>query len=296
MSGFDASRSRECYYRHGLGLEAMQEIIDVLVSAVKEAGAEAERLLDQPELKQDKGGGDYSTTADTEAQAILCRQIRGAFPHIQIVGEEDEVHADLPSECFVLDPLDGTIMASRGSDVWGVLASYHREGTPHLGVMFLPKRNLLLVAEKGAGCWSVGRGQQGDVRLRIPERKPSDHLVLGYDFHHSTRVEDLRRYLEPLVQARALSMGAGYGSAVYAAVAVVTGVTDLYVSPYGAKVWDSSAPSLAVLEAGGEVTDIYDAPLSFHSIRSSFCLYANAEVRAQYRRILGKPAHNLPNF
>jgi 3'(2'), 5'-bisphosphate nucleotidase len=141
--------------------------------------------------KQDKSP---VTVADFGSQALVCRGLRAAFPHDEIVGEEDSAElrrpdnaaqllevvrfvgaavpdADGRSVCdwidlghgepgvgryWVLDPIDGTKGFLR-SDQYAVALALIEDGQPRLGILGCP----LLPHERGVGQLFVSRDRGG---------------------------------------------------------------------------------------------------------------------------------------
>jgi fructose-1,6-bisphosphatase/inositol monophosphatase family enzyme len=90
---------------------------------------------------EDKGGDDPVTVADREAEEMLAEGLARIIPGLPVVGEE-AAHADpevlklLASDCWIVDPLDGTRNFAHGKPPFGVLIAMAAGGVAHTGWIY----------------------------------------------------------------------------------------------------------------------------------------------------------------
>lgn len=106
----------------------------------------------------EKNPGDLVTVADREAEVIITKHLRAAFPSAVIVGEEacsenpNLVAAVGHSEhLFVVDPVDGTKNFVNGRNDFGVMVAEMRGSEPTRCWIWQPIHNQAWFSEKGAG-------------------------------------------------------------------------------------------------------------------------------------------------
>lgn len=103
------------------------------------------------ELKQDKT---VVTKADREIEALFERELARPESGVYLIGEEticarDEgyLEAALRRECFVVDPIDGTIPYAYGLPTWGISIGRMESGRLTDGAVYLPEMGDLFVSE-----------------------------------------------------------------------------------------------------------------------------------------------------
>lgn len=81
-----------------------------LAIAAASAGAEIVRLRYGAPLDQfDKGGGDFATAADLEAEKAILDVLRSARPGDAVLGEESGLSGPASDRMWLVDPLCGTL-------------------------------------------------------------------------------------------------------------------------------------------------------------------------------------------
>jgi myo-inositol-1(or 4)-monophosphatase len=223
------------------------------VRAARAAGAVLLGQLGRPRRVWTKPGNELATSADVAAERCIARLLGAAMPGAGFLGEEGGRTGPRAGDCWIVDPLDGTLSFVHGMPTFSVCIALARDGRLDSGVIFLPRLRELFVAERGRGAYLNGR------RLHVSETTRLRHAALA--LWHDAPVWGDRRLRERLAAlalgARvAWSHGAGFSLAYVAA-----GRLDGYWEQ-SAKPWDIAAGSLLVEEAGGRVTDDRGRPLS----------------------------------
>lgn len=193
-----------------------------------------------------KPDGTPVTDADLKSHEIIMEGLSKLAPGEMVISEEN-VPSDLsklPSECWFVDPLDGTKPFINGLDHFAVFVG-HRSGTEFdLGMMFFPARNELIVG---------GRG--------IPATLNGGSLTPNRD--RSIRPGSVAlHYADATVLERWIS-AAKYPSRTRTYVDVWRGVLDAAIGRYSGgavDLWDVSA-TLAILQSLGVSAVNYDGTL-----------------------------------
>jgi fructose-1,6-bisphosphatase/inositol monophosphatase family enzyme len=228
-------------------------LVDRVAAILQEVAAEViePRFANLAEGDVDeKAPKELVTTADTDAEALLCRRLGALLPGVPVVGEEatsteGQVPYDLIGEAprvWLVDPLDGTSNFVAGSPDWGVMAALVQHGQTVLSWIWRPVDRRLYVAERGSGAWAGGR------RLQRCEA-PADAARL--------RGGVLRRFLDESVRAtvernagRFAGVTTGRMAAAVEYPLIAEGHQDFAV--FGRTLpWDHGPGTLLVEETGG---------------------------------------------
>ena len=110
---------------------------------------------------EDKGGNDPVTVADRDSEEMLAEGLAKIVPGLPIVGEE-AAHADpsvldrLSSDCWIVDPIDGTRNFAAGKPPFGILIAMASGGEAHTGWIFDCLTGRLCLAHRGKGAFVNG--------------------------------------------------------------------------------------------------------------------------------------------
>ncbi|HMS24634.1 MAG TPA: inositol monophosphatase family protein [Acidimicrobiia bacterium] len=207
-----------------------------------------------------KGHADFVTELDGQCEEIIREELSYFDDSIFFMGEEStefttdetQVVIDLPSTCWIVDPLDGTSNYSHTFGAFAVSIGLRVANELSVGVVQAPVTGDLMYATKGEGAWRQNFSGES-VRLSTVDRGNSHNLfATAVPFRHPEYIpghvelinrlygifEDLRR-----VGAAALDLGW-----------VASGPWAAYIEMF-LKPWDSAAGGLLVREAGGIITD-----------------------------------------
>lgn len=237
---------------------------DELVVAARLARAAGAAILD---VRRDgieasrKADRTLVTNADMAAERIVTRGLAERFPRDGVVTEESGVVAPPASgRTWVVDPLDGTKGFARGGRGFCVMIGMLEAGDPVLGALYLPLDDVLVVAERGQGCYVQEQGGPAQ-RAHVSERTDWGSLRLV-----------VSESMSPERQAEVLALtGLAQGPAIHSAGVkvslLVRGLGDVYYSHHGLSAWDTIAPGVALAEAGGVMTTLDGAPLTYEPSR-----------------------------
>jgi 3'(2'), 5'-bisphosphate nucleotidase len=242
---------------------AALRLLDILTGIASRA-AGAILTLRSPDLAW-KAKGDTSpvTAADEAAQAIILEGLRRHLPALPIVSEESDHTGMMPGPDFALvDPLDGTKEFISGRDDFTVNIALIQDGMPRLGVVGAPAMGLIWRGVVGGSAERLrlapGKAmdaatERAAIRVR---RVPTAGLTAAVSRSHldPATVDFLGRL--PVKDQ------IGAGSAVKFC-RIAEGGADVYPRFGTTCEWDIAAGHAVVVAAGGMVTAIDGAPLSY---------------------------------
>lgn len=229
--------------------------VTVMVKAARLAGNVLLRNINKLEALNvvQKGRMDYASEVDADAEKVIVKELKRAYPDYGIFGEEGGVQGER-RQMWVIDPLDGTSNYLRGVPHYCVSIALVENGEPTDAVIFDPLRNELFTASRGAGA------VLNDRRIRVADRKDLEGTMIHTGFAPRERNRasaQLKSVDTLLVQAEDIRRT---GSAALDLAYVASGRADAYFEA-GVKAWDIAAGLLLVREAGGKVCDFKGATL-----------------------------------
>ena len=87
-----------------------------------------------------KGGeSDLVTSLDLEIEKFLIDEIKKQYPNFDIVSEEFNTNNKVTENCFVIDPIDGTINFANNLPLWGIQVACIENGKTVASVISLPR-------------------------------------------------------------------------------------------------------------------------------------------------------------
>ena len=123
---------------------------DFLKRIVKEAEEISKRDFG---VRQKGDRGDLVTDLDYAIEQFLVDKIKAEYPDFDIVSEEFNTENNVTDNCFIIDPIDGTINFANGLPLWGIQVACRRDGKTVASVIDLPRLNEFYYAdESGAYC------------------------------------------------------------------------------------------------------------------------------------------------
>lgn len=231
--------------------------LTIMINAARKASKDLLRDFGEIENLQvsEKGPGDFVSNADQKAEDTIVRQLSGARPDWDILGEEGANKSTGSEYRFVIDPLDGTNNFLHGFPYWAIsigLEKIDKDGKAEIiaGVVMNPVLDEIYYAEKGGGAFL------NDRRIRVSGRKDVKNAFIGCGSASSFRRPhkapfDIRDAIHRLgfnvnsvrcMNAAALDLA-------FVASGRYDGMVDLAL-----KKWDCCAGIILVKEAGGKVT------------------------------------------
>jgi 3'(2'), 5'-bisphosphate nucleotidase len=263
-------------------MKYQRELTEALTAAATAAAyvlTEYERFTPIPNAP-----ASISTHVDREAQEIILRHLREAFPDDGVCAEEGDT-ADTGDRVWVVDPIDGTRGFAMKNGEFSVMVGLTDGGRPVLGVVVEPVLERVTYAAEGFGCWVlVGDGDPD--RCRVTDRATLSEAVLVQSRTKSGAGP------KPLVRAIGpASVVETYSAGIKLAM-VARGEVDLYVNDYaGFHDWDVCAGHVLVEEAGGRLSLFDGRPITYgvKSDRPGGMVASNGRLHDETVRRLGTP-------
>lgn len=239
----------------------LERELEVAKRLAVQAGREAAALRAAHTVTH-KAGGDPVTNADIAANEIILEGLSQAFPGEAILSEEtpSDPKRLTAGRVWIIDPIDGTKEYITGTGDWAVQIGLAEAGLSVLGVVNQVEKKRLFSGFSGGGAF-VEEPDSGKNRRKLQtsrERDPFHMRMTASRWHRSKKFAALQALLKPVDVISAGGIGVKMGLLALAEV-------DLYLHPSrGCSEWDSCAPNIVLREAGGEVTDLFGAPLRYN--------------------------------
>lgn len=136
------------------------EIRDLLKFAAQSSMLPRYRALADHEIEM-KGVDDPVTVVDREVEVFLTEALTKLAPGVAVVGEEaaaadPDVLDALASQCWIIDPLDGTANFASGEGHFGIIIALADAGEAVAGWIYDPVRDRLCHAKRGEGAMVDG--------------------------------------------------------------------------------------------------------------------------------------------
>lgn len=198
-----------------------------------------------------KGGVDFLTQADEEADVFLIKNIKEHYPKSEFLTEEsapnDYSSYVAKKNLWVIDPLDGTVNFSRGMPHFSISVGLVDQGRTKLGAILIPLENKIYWAQQDkeqAFC--------NERAIKVSKTDNMQEVVLGSDW-----AWDLQKRLKVVAWLKKICTEVrqikSTGSAVADLAALAEGRIDCYLHS-GLKPWDVAASALLIEKAGGKIT------------------------------------------
>ncbi len=230
--------------------------LETAIAAARLAGHETLRWFGDAALVVDvKADASPVTQADRAAEAILRRELLGAFPADAFLGEETGATAGTSGYEWIVDPIDGTKSFIRGVPLYATLVGCRHGGRGVLGVIAIPALDEMVHAARGGGAWHT-KATAAPVGAKVSAKSAlRESLVCSSDFTSFARWRGGRHDGEA-ARGRVESAcgvvrtwGDGYGYLL-----VATGRAEIMIDPL-LNPWDAAAVDVVVTEAGGRFSD-----------------------------------------
>lgn len=241
---------------------ALAPLIPDLVALAREAGAAALRFYHGGTTVRRKADASPVTEADHAAEAILLAGLHRLTPDIPAVSEEAVARGEIrvdparpPPRFWLVDPIDGTkeFVARNGEFTINIgLADAH---AAMLGVLHSPIANATYAAA-GAGTAQIWRGTDPPQAIRARRPGPGGLSVVASRSHGSKAA--MAAYLEEFKVSECHLMGSAIKFCL-----IAEGVADLYPRLGPTMEWDTCAGHAILVAAGGQVTTLAGAPLTY---------------------------------
>jgi 3'(2'), 5'-bisphosphate nucleotidase len=200
------------------------------------------------------------TAADLAAHRLIAAGLQQLTAALPLLSEEAAAtpYAQRARwhEYWLVDPLDGTREFLARNGQFTVNIALIRGHAPALGVVHVPVGDTSYLGLPGAGAWRQ-QGEGPPTPIRVAGRSGDPVRVVGSRSH---RGDSLARFLERLGPHRL----EGIGSALKFCL-VAEGSADVYPRLGPTSEWDTAAAHAVLSAAGGTVSGLDGAPLSYNT-------------------------------
>ena len=239
-----------------------ENILDALCAIAREAGAAIMDIYQRDIAVRQKADASPVTDADERAEAVILARLGQLAPGIPVVAEESMAAGRGPAEAgarfWLVDPLDGTKEFISRNGEFTVNIALIEAGQPVMGVVYAPAIERLFLGADGLGADGLGAFvEDGGKRRAIHVRPapPEGLTVVASRSHRDAATEDyIARF--PVAEMRPA------GSSLKLCL-VAAGEADLYPRLGRTMEWDIAAGHAVVAAAGGSVTTLEGAPLTY---------------------------------
>ena len=241
--------------------------LEVVTELAREAGAILLRHYHSPFLVEQKVNAlkelEEVTAADRESNDLIVRRLAAEFPDDGILAEEsDDTERRLDKDrVWMIDPMDGTKNFIRRDGDFAVQIGLAVNGESVAGVVYQPVRDILYRAARGGGSWIEGPDKSAAPMSVSNIVAPHEMVLASSRSHRSPRMELVVSRFGFKDEVRRGSVGVKIGL-------ITEQLADLYLhlSP-STKQWDTCAPEIILIEAGGRLTDLFGQPLRYNGVR-----------------------------
>ena len=237
-------------------------IQETIQAAAIQAGAAIMEIYTYPETDWEverKADNSPLTLADRRSHAVIAPILEATG--IPVLSEEG-IH--LPYEArkdwkqlWVVDPLDGTKEFLKRNDEFTVNIALVENGSPILGVIYVPALYRLYWGEVGQGAW-VADVDRETLAVGVARALPTEDLNQS----HPCRVVASRSHLSEATQSFINNLEQQYGAVETVSAGsslklclVAAGQADVYPRLAPTMEWDTAAGHAIAVAAGCEVVD-----------------------------------------
>lgn len=123
----------------------MIDELDFLIKIVRQA----EKISQEHFTVETKGGErDLVTELDVKIENFLIGEIKKAYPDFDIISEEGNYNKKPTDNCFIIDPIDGTINFANNLPLWAIQVACKKNGKTVAAVIDMPRINEFYYADK----------------------------------------------------------------------------------------------------------------------------------------------------
>lgn len=238
----------------------------VAIDAALKAGEKILSIYNDPASDfgiERKADNSPLTIADREAHEIIDRRLRKATPY-PVLSEEGR-HLDYAcrrewTSLWIVDPLDGTKEFIKRNGEFTVNIALVENGTPVLGVIYLPVKKELYFASDSLGAYKlcdITALKEGDTletlqaaALRLPHTEFKEAFVIVASRSHLT--PETEEYIEEMKKKYDLVELISSGSSIKICL-VAEGKADVYPRFAPTMEWDTAAGHAIARAAGAEI-------------------------------------------
>ncbi|MGC4097599.1 MAG: 3'(2'),5'-bisphosphate nucleotidase CysQ [Nitrospira sp.] len=216
---------------------------DVLIDAIRMAGAEALRVAVEGFQTIQKPDQSPVTSADLAVNTVLHARLTSAFPQDGWLSEEspDDLNRLQKKRVWVVDPIDGTKAFIKGEPEFCISVALIEQGQPMVAAIFNPSTDELFTAVHGEGLHLNNEPVSPSAALSGP------HPVIALNPWE----QQIGRFTSLMPSTTSRPIRSIAWVLTLAAIGRIEAVATLEPE----NEWDVAAGTLLIEEAGGTITD-----------------------------------------
>lgn len=213
------------------------------------------------------------TAADREAETILLDALAQVAPSVPVVAEEAVARGDIPAQSqqfFLVDALDGTHLFIQGKPEFSVNIGLVENGRPVFGIIYVPPTGDLYVTRAANVSEhtivhpdATAQDAQRLSFARLATREPDRANLIAFNSRASGGAST--GFLDALDVRHAKPLGSSIKFCRIAA-----GEGDVYARFGATSEWDTAAGDAILRAAGGCVTTVDGAALSYGKAEAGY--------------------------
>lgn len=168
-------------------------MIQDIIETARNAGSEILSYYEEDIEVFEKSDDSPLTKADLAAHHVILNALSEIDPGTPVISEESGIPSlDERKEWdrfWIVDPLDGTKEFIKKNDEFTVNIALIEEGEPILGVLYIPAKDRLFYAEKGAGSFMINGEEEPKRIISSPADKAQSLKVAVSRSHQSKSLE-----------------------------------------------------------------------------------------------------------
>jgi 3'(2'), 5'-bisphosphate nucleotidase len=214
-------------------------MIQKIIETAREAGQEILNYYSEEIEVFEKEDESPLTKADLAAHHIIIDALAEIDPSTPVISEESGV-PDYEmrknwNRFWIVDPLDGTKEFIKKNDEFTVNIALIEDGEPIIGVLYIPARNQMFYAQKGAGSFRINGEEKPQNIFSEPADKSKPLKIAASRSHQS---QSLKKDLEEQgIEVKELIAA---GSSLKFCL-VAQGIADIYPRTGPTMEWDVAA-------------------------------------------------------
>ena len=187
------------------------------------------------------------TWCDKKSESIILKELKKYFPKYNILSEESGAKDNKDDYTWIIDPLDGTSNFTIHNPLFSVSISLMHNKEIVLGVVYVPVLNELYHATKNNGSY------KNNKKISVSNMDKIENSFITY-CHGKGLANTKKSYkLYEYLHNKAIDCR-HFGSTTIELAMVAAGNTEALMVP-SASLWDISAGTLLIKEAGGKITN-----------------------------------------
>lgn len=241
------------------------QYIEQVINIAKAAGEAIMQVYSTDFNVTSKDDNSPLTQADLAANHVIVKALGQLTPDIPILTEESEkIAIETRSQWrqyWLIDPLDGTREFIKRNGEFTVNIALIDNHLPVLGVVYAPVTGLLYYGNHKQGAYKqLGTSQPQKIHTRVLNLKHP--TIAGSRSHSNEKMQQFMNNLEEVtgISPELISMGSSLKICL-----VAEGLADVYPRLGLTSEWDTAAAHCVLLEAGGDIVDMYNQSLLYNT-------------------------------